>query len=355
MKAMLLRAATVVAMLLMASVASANVINIATVHVGDVGNAADSTGYGQVNYAYNIGKFEVTAGQYTAFLNAVAKTDTYGLWNPGMNNASYGSGITRNGGLTEGDFTYTVGSVWANLPVNYVSFWDACRFANWLQNGQPTGAQGPGTTETGAYTLTPDGITTNTIARNAGATWAVTNENEWYKAAYYDPNKYGIGLAGYWKYPTKSDTAPGRDMNDPYPGNNANYYYFGSGTYPIDRDDGRFTTLVGQFQDSASPYGTFDQGGNVSEWNEATVIGSNGLSYRSWRGGSFRSDANDLLASHRSYDLPTSEFNTIGFRVVELIPAESPTVPVPSAALAGMILLGVMGVSRCCRRKHARA
>ena len=42
---------------------------------------------------------------------------------------------------------------WAGRPVNYVSYWDSCRFANWLNNGQPTGPQGAGTTETGAYTL----------------------------------------------------------------------------------------------------------------------------------------------------------------------------------------------------------
>ena len=28
------------------------------------------------------------------------------------------------------------------------------------------------------------------------------------------------------------------------------------------------TTEVGEFENSASPYGTFDQGGNVWEWNE---------------------------------------------------------------------------------------
>ena len=36
---------------------------------------------GSVGYNYNIGKYEVTAGQYTEFLNAVARTDTYGLYN----------------------------------------------------------------------------------------------------------------------------------------------------------------------------------------------------------------------------------------------------------------------------------
>ena len=47
-----------------------------------LGNVADTrvmndgtTGDGAVNYIYNIGEYAVTAGQYTAFLNAVAKTD----------------------------------------------------------------------------------------------------------------------------------------------------------------------------------------------------------------------------------------------------------------------------------------
>jgi hypothetical protein len=53
---------------------------------------------------YNIGKFEVTAGQYTEFLNAVADEDTYGLYNPSMNSDSYGCQITQNG--TSGSYWY---------------------------------------------------------------------------------------------------------------------------------------------------------------------------------------------------------------------------------------------------------
>ena len=74
---------------------------IQTVPVGNAGNAADTRyatpGYGSVGYAYNIGKYEVTAGQYTAFLSAVAATDTYALYNTVMSRTDYGSGITRSG------------------------------------------------------------------------------------------------------------------------------------------------------------------------------------------------------------------------------------------------------------------
>ena len=58
------------------------------VTVGNPGNAADTrydaTGFGSVGYVYQIGKYEVTAGQYTEFLNAVAKADPNGLYNTAM-------------------------------------------------------------------------------------------------------------------------------------------------------------------------------------------------------------------------------------------------------------------------------
>ena len=120
---------------------------------------------------------------------------------------SYGSGITRSGGGTGQLHLHAWTPTSPNRPVNYVSFWDACRFANWLHNGQPTGAQGAGTTETGAYTLDGyNGIDGRTIQRNAGWKWAVTSEDEWYKAAYY---KGGSTNAGYWDYPTQQRHGPG--------------------------------------------------------------------------------------------------------------------------------------------------
>jgi hypothetical protein len=57
------------------------------VPVGNPGNSADTaTGslYGSVPYNYQMGKYDVTVGQYCQFLNAVAKTDTYGLYNSYM-------------------------------------------------------------------------------------------------------------------------------------------------------------------------------------------------------------------------------------------------------------------------------
>ena len=82
---------------LLASSAFGQSVTIQTVAVGDVGNAADTTGYGAVNYQYSIGKYEVTNAQYAAFLNAKAATDTYGLYSEDM--ARDHGGIIRPGCL----------------------------------------------------------------------------------------------------------------------------------------------------------------------------------------------------------------------------------------------------------------
>ena len=84
--------------LLSMGLAAQAAITIDTVPVGNAGNAGELSGAGaggygpdricgSVGYTYNIGKYEVTAGQYTAFLNAVAATDTYGLYSTGMDTA----------------------------------------------------------------------------------------------------------------------------------------------------------------------------------------------------------------------------------------------------------------------------
>jgi len=326
---------------------AAQAITIETVAVGDKGNAGDTrvmtwdgtTGYGAVSYNYNIGKYEVTAGQYTAFLNAVAATDTYRLYNTGMSNASNGCGITRSG--TAGSYRYSVANDFVNRPVNNVNYWHSCRFANWLCNGQPTGAENASTTERGAYTLDGyNGQDGRNIQRNAGATWAVTSEDEWYKAAYY---KGGGTNAGYWLYPTMSNAAPANQVLATDPGNSANYYI---NNYSIGSP--YYRTIVGEFENSASAYGTFDQGGNVWEWTEGKRYDPEDhlhIDYtRAIRGGSFASSATLLQASDREGSNPYGWNSESGFRVVGFA-----AVPEPSSLIA--LLGGVIGLLGIRRRR----
>src|SRR5262249_21164061 len=112
------------------------------------------------------------------------------------------AGIAQNG--TSGNFTYSVIGP-PNHPITYVSWYDAARFANWLSNGQPVGAEGPGTTETGSYTLKKqsDEISWAQIARNASAVWVIPSEDEWYKSAYYNSQS-----GTYYKYPFANNSLP---------------------------------------------------------------------------------------------------------------------------------------------------
>ena len=69
---------------------------------------------------------------------------------------------------------------------------------------------------------------------------------------------------------------------------------------------------MGYFGLSDSPYGTFDQGGNVWEWNEAILQAS----YRGIRGGSFFETDPTMHAGDRAgYHLPRNEYSNVGFRV----------------------------------------
>jgi sulfatase modifying factor 1 len=234
-------------------------VTIDMVMVRDAGNAPDSTGYGAVDYDFAIGKYEVTIGQYAAFLNSVASvtSDSYivNLWVPDMTTNLNIAGISRSGsGTLANPYRYSViGS--GNRPITYVNWFGAARFANWMHNGATNGAS----TETGAYSL--NGATSGIFFKNPDAVWWVPRETEWYKAAYY---KGGGRNAGYWQYPTQSDNPPGNTIGGEI--NQANYNILGiySVTQSADYSSTQnYLTDAGVFSNSASAYGTYDQGGNV--------------------------------------------------------------------------------------------
>jgi formylglycine-generating enzyme len=295
-------------------------------HVGNPGNVADTevmvfdgtTGYGSVAYSYRISKHEVTNAQYTEFLNAVAATDPYELYSTEMASTTWG-GITRSG--TSGSYSYAVkpavGSyAYDNKPVVFVSFIDAMRFVNWLHNNQ-----GAGDTETGVYNIS-DGLSET---RSPNAKYWIPSEDEWYKAAYHDAS---AGTAGvYFDYPTGINLEPNNNEPSADTGNSANFdRAFTTGGYPL--------TDVGAYSLSISPYRTFDQGGNVAEWNE----GVTGSSARVLRGGSWDVTllGSDLLrASHPRSGTPDGGSRTVGFRVA--------AVPEPNSVLmAALAAIGLL-------------
>ncbi|MCX6878201.1 MAG: SUMF1/EgtB/PvdO family nonheme iron enzyme [Verrucomicrobia bacterium] len=302
------------------------VVSIDYAFVGNVNNAADSTGYGAVGYAYKIAKNETTIGQYAAFLNAVAKTDTYSLYSTSMTTSAI-AGITRGG--SAGGYTYAPVAGSENKPITYVSWFDAARFCNWLHNGQPSGAQNASTTEDGAYTLL-GAMSDVSVFKNAAAKVWIPSENEWYKAAYYDATKDGTG--GYWAYPTQSNSMTTNDLGV---AGAANYKdASGYATYVGGTSSG--ITDVGAYgANSDSFYGTNDQGGNVWEWNDAVTSGS----WRGLRGGSWDLYGSYYLSSSsRGNNLPSDEYAGAGFRVA--------SVPEPSCVVLTLLASGMLVTRR---------
>jgi len=220
-------------------------IKTEVVRVGNAGNAADTSGLGCVSYEFFMGKFVVTNDEYALFLNAVAKNgDPYALYHPGMTFNKLGGIIRRGVGSESSPFTYHVKPGMGNKPVNFVSYFDAVRFANWMTNGYLMSG-----TEWGSYTITDGGPDSGNVgARTGSGPWVVPTEDEWYKAAYYDPAKNGNG--GYWQFATRRDESP---------------------VLPGRTIAGMIAEVGSLFGELASAYGTVDQCGNVREWTESRL------------------------------------------------------------------------------------
>ncbi len=271
---------------------------------------------GSVTAVFQMGKYEVTNAQYAEFLNAKAASDPYSLYDGRMDADSSRGGITRSG--PDGSYSYAVKPGFANKPVVFVNFYDAVRFANWLHN-----EQGTGDTEAGAYNLTPNpGFPPNpdnggSVVRQPTAKVFLPTENEWYKAAYYQGN------AIYRQFPMRSDTTPVAESpsGGPLSGNFAGAV------------NGGTLTPVGAYLQAAGPYGTFDQGGNATEWLETI-----NAPYRVLRGGHFNNGSDTLGAFQRGYGFPNEAYEHSGFRVASSL--APPAVPVPPRGLGKIMALG---------------
>lgn len=298
-------------------------IDIPTIAVGNPGNSNDPVHrldprgtFGAVDDPFRMGTFEVTNAEYAEFLNAVAMTDSHALYSVEMSSDPR-AGILRSG--VDGDFSYDVKPNMGNKPVNYVSFWDAARFVNWLHNGQPAGAQDSTSTEQGAYAL--DGVTqpdTN-IKRNAAARWFLPSEDEWYKAAYHHPREEGGERDNYWFYPMATPLDPvaatSNELGDIHGPMDKTANFQSSVNW--NGLEGNVTTVGSAGDTSESFYGTSDQAGNVSEWTEGLF--EDDFPFRIVRGGSWESRLfTDVSSAIWHATPPEVEHNTIGFRVATI-------------------------------------
>jgi len=256
-----------------------NTFAIDFIDIGNAGNAADTTGYGAIPYQYRIGKYEIPQ-------DAITKATASGMAN-----------------VTAGAWT-------GNQPAANINWYEAAAFVNWLNTS---------TGKTAAYDLAWDGSAWSMNLWSSGQAWQVGGENlyrnkdayyflpsdnEWVKAAYYNP-----GGSDYFLYPTAGDTAPTAVAS----GTDA-----GTAVY-----DGRVAPATVDSAGGLSPYGTMGQGGNVWEWNESAFDGSNSEGYENHalRGGSWLNTGDFLRSSTQSSTHamfrsdPAGEDSNVGFRV----------------------------------------
>lgn len=223
------------------------------------GNDADSPDHrfrrwGRVNYNYSISTYEVTNSQYAAFLNSVsAEGDPHQLWLPADGRRWHDEILQIDNG--QGGYRYEVVPGKEMNPVVRVTHRSIFRMMNWMHNGmQPDIA----TTDYGAYDTSrwgfdPNGLYTDSMQHEPNAKFHLAGEDEWYKAAYFDPNRFGESEPGYWFYPTRHDDEPDT--------------WFHSGADPENSAvyDSPYSMPAGTVPGTFSPWGVFDMAGSGQE------------------------------------------------------------------------------------------
>jgi formylglycine-generating enzyme required for sulfatase activity len=265
-----------------------NQFTIAFVPIGNPGNSNDTTGYGGVPYTYRMGKYTISQNQIDAAVSNGLQNVTAGPWSgdqPAANISWYQAAAYVN---------------WLNTSKGYQPAYNLTLDSN---NGWSM-ALWPTTPDSNGNVAWTNGGTN--LYRNANCLYFLPSEDEWYKAAYYDPAK-NRGSGGYWLYPT------GRD-SDPTPvarGTNA-------GTAVYNQSLGNGPASVFQ-AGGLSPYGTMGQGGNVWSWTETSWSTSNAdpQEFRVVLGGGWYNSADYLQSSFRDFGFgfPDSDRYYVGFRV----------------------------------------
>jgi hypothetical protein len=330
---------------------------------------------GGVKHRFGIGRLEITVAQWVAFLNTVdpAGRNRRRLYSE----KESGSAWPKYGQI---DFSrrapagrhYTVAAPeWADKPYGFANFLRAARFVNSLYNGRVLSSRAVAAggfryvtyrvrlsrrTERGMYEMRRRAAT-----RTRRAGFVLPSQDEWVKAAYYDPS--GGGTYSYWKYPTNpgvfgdgTATAPATTTLDPTTGDVTNAATQPLATYrasgvaapswcpasqtpeacasvnPFGIDPTTYATAyqgslgtVGQAL-TTSPWGTLDQGGNAVEWTDTITpppSGRGGAHGRVWRrlhGGISNAPAYQLWLSAVGLQPQDNAFYTatypwLGFRI----------------------------------------
>jgi formylglycine-generating enzyme len=268
-----------------------NQFGIEFVSIGEAGNVGDSRHQsapfngGAVPYEFRIAKFEISE-------EMIRKV-----------NASTSG--------TPNAIEITIDSRGESKPATNVTWFEAARFVNWLNESSgylPAYKYDP---LLGFALWEPSnlGFDMNNRFRNTQAYYFLPSIHEWYKAAYYDPSQQS-----FFSYPNGKESAP-----IPVSSGNA----FDTAVYEQATEVGPADILLAG---GPSAFGTVGQGGNVREWQENQFDGMNDniLGRRVIRGGSWQSGASGIYFGQIGGLSPEASTGTSGFRVAS-IPEPSST------------------------------
>ncbi len=272
---------------------------------------------GKVRYRYGIGQLEVTVAQYVAFLNTADPrgTNRHKLYSSTESSSAWPrfGQIDFSGSAGAGRHYAVASPEWADKPYGFANFLRSARFDNSLYNGKLLSKKKSSengfsyvtyrvrlspVTEKGMYEMTKREAT-----RSHRVGFVIPSQDEWIKAAYYDPS--GGGTFSYWRYPTGPLNAPVPATLDPSNGNVTSpatqplaIFHQTETTPPTPPTpapswcpatqsaeacatvnpfgldpaayEKAFQGSLGSVGQSAtySPWGTLDQGGNAVEWTD---------------------------------------------------------------------------------------
>jgi formylglycine-generating enzyme required for sulfatase activity len=272
-----------------------------------------------VDYEYQISRTEVTGEEWFEFVQAYAPyvPPEY------ANSQSFASHTVRRTTVSPGVIAYSLIKGAEHLAVR-VGWRFAARYTNWLHNGK---ALTPDAFERGVYDTStfgqnPNGSQTDQMERSPGATYFIPTIDEWMKAAYFDPDRYGENQPGYWNYPNSSDVAPIGGV--PGIGETSAGYSWTTQQEPD----------VGAYPDTQSPWGLLDLSGGQREFLETAAIGKFGMIGRFIKG-SQAGLAPSVALDYIEYTDASGAGINLGVRIARVVPAPG----VLTAAGVGCLVL----------------
>jgi len=234
--------------------------------IGDPGNRAypgdefgQLAGRGSVDYEYRIGRTEVTTAQWMEYVNTFS-TQSDELRSFGTPFA-WGAVVDESysGPRQRWVLSSSFGDA-GRVGVFGITWRQAAEYVNWLDNNKSSdlSAIQNGAYDTSTFATLPDGSFTDQATHNPDAKFWIPTQDEWLKAAHYDPDKDGPGQGGWWEYSHASDDPP---IPGP-PGEGET-----SAGWRTDTLDA-LAILLGSYPKAASPWGLLDVTGGAQEWIE---------------------------------------------------------------------------------------